>query len=170
MARRKEIVMSKFLYPVFLSVATYLVCYATIIVEVDVDIGCNNLQHISHLVTFYSTTTTTTGCTYLCDKHTKGVSNYRKYTLSNKRCECYLAAEDGFRDSRLVAPETTDSVFYVNSKLNPHKFSTSRERPKSALYLRLKIVKGGTLWVLWNSSWWQNMKKNELNSVQCRKM
>ena len=26
--------------------------------------------------------------------------------------------------------------------------STSRERPKSALYLRLKIVKAGTLWAL----------------------
>ena len=28
------------------------------------------------------------------------------------------------------------------------KCLTSRERPKSALYLGLKIVKGGTLWVL----------------------
>ena len=37
---------------------------------------------------------------------------------------------------------------------------TSRERPKSALYLRLKIVKGGTLRALWNSSWLQNLKKN----------
>ena len=58
------------------------------------------------------------------------------------------------------------------SKSNVKKgsdFWTSRERPKSALYLRLKIVKGGTLWVLWNSSWWQNMKKNQLNSVTVSK-
>ena len=38
---------------------------------------------------------------------------------------------------------------------------TSRERPKSAPYLRLKIVKSGTLRALWNSSWLQNMKKFE---------
>ena len=38
---------------------------------------------------------------------------------------------------------------------------TSRERPKSAPYLRLKIVKSGTLRALWNSSWLQNMKKIE---------
>ena len=40
------------------------------------------------------------------------------------------------------------------------KHQTSRERPKSAPYLRLKIVKSGTLRALWNSSWLQIMKKN----------
>ena len=55
------------------------------------------------------------------------------------------------------------TMFYYNRQLlrsNETKYNKPRTA-KSALYLRLKIVKRGTLRALWNSSWLQNMKKIE---------
>ena len=72
--------------------------------------------------------------------------------------------ETGFRNRKLHQKQnlwwknSPKKIPLISSLLLQAK--TSRERPKSVLYLRLKIVKGGTPRALWNSSWLQNMKKN----------
>ena len=52
-------------------------------------------------------------------------------------------------------------------KVSPSLYKTSRERPKSAPYLRLKIEKGGTLCDFLTSIVLQNIETNEGGTLWC---
>ena len=56
---------------------------------------------------------------------------------------------------------------FKNSFTSSAQQKTSRERPKSALYIRLKIVKGGTLWDFLTSTVLQNNETNEGGTLWC---
>ena len=69
---------------------------------------------------------------------------------------------------RWVASTGKLSKQYHAISWKPLLLTTSRERPNSALYLRLKIVKGGGgLWDFLTSIVLQNIERNEVGTLWC---
>ena len=87
---------------------------SSVFVKTPKDVIVDNSVFVELLLTILPTIKST--CLYHCEIRTEGRANLGRYNNQSKACECFLASEEYFRDSRDVAPSVVDGTFIVNRK------------------------------------------------------
>ena len=88
---------------------------SSVFVKTPKDVIVDNSVFVELLLTILPAIEST--CLYHCEIRTEGRANLGRYNNQSKACECFLASEEYFRDSRDVAPSVANGTFTVNRKI-----------------------------------------------------